>query len=76
MLYNFFCKQHSLSQILMTIYQLWRKLHRKKFYMIDSSGLYFKHITVVRLWSTAASLIDDAKVVIYDCNVFIIEATS
>ncbi len=43
-------------------------------------GLYYKHITIVNDNSSAinkleASLTDDARVVIYDCNMFIVQAT-
>ncbi len=52
----------------------------KKFYKIDPNGLYYKPILIVNDDSSIinkleASLIDDASVVIYDCHVFIVQAT-
>jgi hypothetical protein len=44
----------------------------KKFYEIDSFGLYYKHVTIVNDDST---LIDEARVVIYDGDMFKIHAT-
>jgi hypothetical protein len=44
----------------------------KKFYEIDSLGLYYKHVTIVNDDST---LIGEARVVIYDGNMFKIQAT-
>jgi len=45
-----------------------------------SCGLYYKHITVVNYNSSVvnkcvASLSDDARVVIYDRHVFVVQAT-
>jgi hypothetical protein len=45
-----------------------------------SSGLYFKHVTIVYYTSSnvnklKASLNDDARVIIYDCHMFIVQAT-
>jgi len=45
-----------------------------------SSGLYYKHMTIVNDDSSIVSeqtfdLIDDARGVIYDCHMFIIQAT-
>jgi hypothetical protein len=47
---------------------------------IDTCSLYFKHITMVNYDSSivnkfGASLTDDARVVIYDFQKFIVEAT-
>jgi hypothetical protein len=44
-------------------------------------GLYYKHITIVNDDSSVismcySSLIDDARGIIYDCNLFMIQATS
>jgi hypothetical protein len=44
------------------------------------SSLYYKHVTIVNYDSSVISkwdfkLIDDASVIIYDCNMFIIQAT-
>ncbi len=44
------------------------------------SGLYYKHVTMVNYASSGvnklkASLNDDARVVIYDHHVFIVQAT-
>jgi hypothetical protein len=44
------------------------------------SGLYYKQVTIVNDNSSTVSklsskLIDDARVVIYDCNMFIIQVT-
>ncbi len=46
----------------------------------DSSGLYYKHITIVNYASSIvnkleALLTDDNRVVIYDRHVFIVQAT-
>ncbi len=45
-----------------------------------SCGLYYKHITIINYDSSVAnkfgvSLPDDARVVIYDCHMFIVLAT-
>jgi len=45
-----------------------------------ASGLYYKHMTIVNYASSSvnklkASLNDDARVVIYDCHMFIVQAT-
>ncbi len=47
---------------------------------VVSSGLYYKHITIVNDDTTVtpqfgALLTDDARVIIYNCNMFIIQAT-
>ncbi len=52
----------------------------KKFYAIDSCGMYYKPIMIVNDNSSVAnkletSLIDDARVVIYDRHMFIVQAT-
>ena len=44
------------------------------------SGQYYKHVTIVNGDSSTVSklsskLIDDARAVIYDCNMFIIQVT-
>jgi len=44
------------------------------------SGLYYKPITIVNYDSSIVSkletsLIDDARVIIYDCNMFIVQST-
>ncbi len=46
----------------------------------ETSGLYYKHVTIVNYASSGvnklkASLNDDARVVIYDCHMFIVQAT-
>jgi hypothetical protein len=46
----------------------------------ENSGLYHKHFTIVIDDSSIvikfeASLTDDARVVIYDCHMFIVDAT-
>ncbi len=45
----------------------------------DFSGLYYKHVTIINDDSSISKLsfklIDDARVVIYDCNKFILQAT-
>jgi hypothetical protein len=51
----------------------------KKFYNIDTSGLYYNHVTIVNDDSSVVShrsfkLIDDPRVVIYDRHWFIIQA--
>ena len=60
------------------------KRHRLaySYQMLDSvsSGLYYKHMTIVNDDSSIVSeqrflLIDDARGVIYDCRMFIIQAT-
>jgi hypothetical protein len=40
-----------------------------------SFGLFYKHITIVNDASSVVSLIDDARVVSYDRNMFIVQAT-
>jgi len=45
-----------------------------------NSGLYYKHITIVNddtsvINKFKASLTDDARVIIYDCHMFIVQAT-
>jgi hypothetical protein len=52
----------------------------KKFYRIDTSGLYYKHIKIINYYSSVvkkfgALLTDDARVVIYDCHILIVQAT-
>ncbi len=54
-----------------------------KFDSLDSviSGLYYKPIMIVNdnsgiVKKLETSLIDDARVVIYDCHMFIVQATS
>ncbi len=52
----------------------------KKFYEIDTIGLYYKQITIVKDVSKVVSkrgskLIDNARVIIYNCNMFIIQHT-
>ncbi len=47
---------------------------------IDTSGLYYKHMTIVNYASSIvnkleALLTDDARVIIYNCHVFIVEST-
>ncbi len=47
----------------------------------ESSRLYYKPITIVNDDSSAiskleTSLTDDARVIIYDCHMFIVQATS
>ncbi len=44
------------------------------------SGLYYKHVMIINYVSISvnklrASLNDDARVVIYDCHMFILQAT-
>jgi hypothetical protein len=46
----------------------------------DSNGLYYKHMTIVNDDSSIISeqsfqLIDDPRGIIYDCHMFIIQAT-
>jgi hypothetical protein len=55
------------------------KFRTKSFYEIGPCGLYYKHITIINYDSgivnkLAASLTDDARVVIYDCHMFIVQA--
>ena len=43
-------------------------------------GMYYKHITIVNYNSSiinklGASLTDDARVIIYNCHMFIVQAT-
>jgi hypothetical protein len=47
---------------------------------MTTSGLYYKHLTIVNYDSSfinkfGASLTDDARVVIYDRHMFIVQAT-
>ncbi len=53
---------------------------KEKIYNIDTCGLYYKHVTIVNDNSSVINkgslkLIDNARVVIYDLNRFIIQAT-
>jgi hypothetical protein len=46
-----------------------------------TSGVHYKHITVINYYSSivnmfGASLTDDARVIIYDCYLFIVQATA
>jgi hypothetical protein len=46
----------------------------------EASGLYYKHVMIVNYTSSGVnklktSLNDDAGVVIYDCHMFIVQAT-
>jgi hypothetical protein len=52
----------------------------KKFHYVDTSGLYYKPITIINDDSSIineleTSVIDDARVVIYNRHVFIVQAT-
>jgi hypothetical protein len=56
-----------------------RLSHHKHMRISDhlSSGLYYKHMTIINYASNVikklgASLTDDARVIIYDCYVFIV----
>ncbi len=54
---------------------------KEKVLYIDTSGLYYKHIRILNYDSSmvnkfGASLTDDARVVIYDRHMFIVQATS
>ncbi len=45
-----------------------------------SNGLYYKHVMIVNFASSGinklkASLNDDARVIIYNCHLFIVQAT-
>ena len=47
---------------------------------LQSCGLYYKHVTIVNYASSGvnklkASVDDDARVLIYDCHMFIVQAT-
>jgi hypothetical protein len=53
---------------------------QKTFYNINASGLYYKHVTIVNDASSGvnklkASLNDIARGVIYECHMFIVQAT-
>ncbi len=55
-------------------------MKEKRFYNIDTSGLYYKPMTIINNDSRVinkleASLTDDARVVIYDRHMFIVQAT-
>ncbi len=44
-----------------------------------SSGLYYKHVTIINdntsvINKVEASLTDNARVIIYDCHMFIVQA--
>jgi hypothetical protein len=46
----------------------------------ETSGLYYKHMTIVNYASSVvnkleALLTDDARDILYDCHVFIVQAT-
>jgi len=50
------------------------------FYHIETSGLYYKHVMIINDDSRVVSkwrfkLIDDARAIIYDRNMFIMQAT-
>jgi len=52
----------------------------KKSWCFITSGLYYKHVTIVNYTSSfvnnlRASLNDNARVIIYDCHMFIVQAT-
>ncbi len=52
-----------------------KRLHNKL-----SCDLYYKHVTIVNYTSSGvkklkASLNDNARVIIYDCHMFIVQAT-
>ncbi len=56
------------------------KFMPKRFYKINPCGLYYKHMTIVNYASSIvnklkALLTDDARVIIYDRHVFIVQAT-
>ncbi len=47
---------------------------------IDTSGLYYKHMTIINYTSSIvnkleALLTDDARVIIYNCHMFIVQST-
>ncbi len=49
-------------------------------YLVEPSSLYYKHITIVIYDSSTvnkfeASVTDDARFIIYDCLMFIVQAT-
>ncbi len=53
---------------------------RNKFYDTDPCGLYYKQITIVNddasvVFKWSFKLIDAARGVIYDCHMFIVQAT-
>ncbi len=55
------------------------KFMPKKFYEIDPYSLYYKHVTIINYASSSikkvkVSLNDDARVIIYDCHMFILQA--
>jgi hypothetical protein len=57
-----------------------RRIFVKKCYNIGPGGLYYKHTTIINYASSIvnkleALLTDNARVVIYDCHVFIVQAT-
>jgi hypothetical protein len=45
----------------------------------ETSGLYYKHVTIVNCASSGVNMLkaslNDARVVIYDCRMFIVQAT-
>jgi hypothetical protein len=48
--------------------------------LCETSGLYYKYITIVNddsrvINKLETSLTDDARVIIYDCQIFIVQAT-
>ncbi len=52
----------------------------KKFYIIGPSGLYYKPMMIINddtriVNKLDASLTDDARIIIYDCHMFIVQAT-
>jgi hypothetical protein len=49
-------------------------------FKLETSGLYYKPMTIVHddsrvINKLEASLTDDARVIIYDCHMFIVQAT-
>jgi hypothetical protein len=50
----------------------------KKYISVSTSGLYYKHVTIVNyagVKKLRVSLNDDARVIIYDRHMFIVQAT-
>ncbi len=83
-LYHFYLKSlkfHSRKSISSFFYLMLTSYCSAKLWLrCLTSGLYYKHITIVNVDSSVISnwcskLIDDARVVIYDHNMFIIQAT-
>ncbi len=73
------------EQQTLKLIRIWQKYYHKKFYStglqgLKTCGLYYKHMMIVNYASSIVNKLkalhnDDARVVIYDRHVFIVQAT-